>query len=305
VPSVLVVGDVITDVAVRLAEPIAWGTDTRSTIQVAAGGSAANVAAWLAVAGATVIFVGRVGNDVFAEYHRRELSRWGVETRFSVDPALPTGSIVVLVGAEGERTMLTDRGANLRLAPSDLPTQLFQRQDALYVTGYSLFEPAVRETALHALTEARRAHLRVALDPSAHPLLAEVGPEQFMAWTAGADYLFPNRAEAAALTGLGEPGEMGQALARRYGEVALTLGPAGAGWFRKGEEPVAVPARPARVVDTTGAGDAFAAGFLAARLSGNTPAESLSAGISLATRVVEQVGARPSASTDTLRRHAP
>jgi sugar/nucleoside kinase (ribokinase family) len=303
-PAVLVVGDVITDISVQLREPVAWGTDTRSTVQPRAGGSAANAAAWMAVAEAEVVFVGRVGNDVFADFHRQELGRLGVETRLAVDLLLPTGSIVVLVNAEGERTMLTDRGANLDLRPDDLPARLFRKGDTLYITGYSLFEPGVREAGLHALDLARRSGMTVAIDPSNHLQLQGVGPDRFFAWTKGADYLFPNLTEGKALTGHGDPETMARSLADRYGEVVLTMGAEGALWCRREEAIVRVAAESVPVVDTTGAGDAFAAGFLASRLSGGSPGEALAAGSSLAGRVVSQIGARPGDITGTPRPRA-
>src|SRR5579884_943416 len=109
---VIVVGDVMTDLIVRLREPIAAASDTRSSIETRAGGSGANVAAWLATAGVAVHFVGRVGADVFGAYHLEELRRCGVIPHLAVDQQRPTGSIVVLVDPAGERSMLTDRGAN-------------------------------------------------------------------------------------------------------------------------------------------------------------------------------------------------
>ena len=131
---------------------------------------------------------------MFAAFHRQELKRVGVEPHLLVDAVLPTGSIVVLVNTDGERTMLTDRGANLNLQPVDLPAALFSAKGSLYITGYSFFETAVREAGLHALDLARKAGLVVAVDPSSDPQLAEVGPQTFLQWTEGADFLFPNLA---------------------------------------------------------------------------------------------------------------
>ncbi len=303
-PAILAVGDVITDIAVQLREPVVWGTDTRSSVQPRAGGSAANAAAWMAVAGAEVVFAGRVGNDVFADFHRQELGRLGVDARLSVDLLLPTGSIVVLVNTDGERTMLTDRGANLDLRSDDLPGRLFRKDRCLYITGYSFFEPGVREAGLYAIDQARHHRMNIAVDPSNHPQLLEIGPDRFFEWTEGADYLFPNLAEGNSLTGHADPEAMARALAQRYGEVALTLGPAGALWCRGEEEIVRVPAETVRVVDTTGAGDAFAAGFLTARLAGGSPREALTAGSVLAGRVVSQIGARPDSITGIPRPRA-
>jgi sugar/nucleoside kinase (ribokinase family) len=247
----------------------------------------------MAAAGAEVTFVGKVGNDVFADFHRQELGRRGVETRLAVDRLLPTGSIVVLVNADGERTMLTDRGANLTLRPDDLPDRTFKRGGTLYITGYSLFEPGIREAGLRAIRLARNNGMTLAVDPSNHRQIAEIRPDQFIEWTKGADFLFPNLMEGSALTGERDPEAIVRSLARRYHEVALTMGADGALWCGGEEEIIPMPAVPVPVVDTTGAGDAFAAGFLTSRLAGSSPGEALAAGTSLAGRVVAQTGARP------------
>lgn len=122
-PRVLVVGDVIDDLLVRPHRPIRPATDTPATITPSPGGSGANAAVWLARAGVRVRFVGRVGAADLAR-HAGLLRAAGVEPVLVPDPRRPTGSIVVLLDPDGERTMLTDRGANLGLRAADLPDRL-------------------------------------------------------------------------------------------------------------------------------------------------------------------------------------
>jgi sugar/nucleoside kinase (ribokinase family) len=135
--------------------------------------------------------------------------------------------------------------------------------------------------------------MTVSVDPSSVPLLRAVGPESFLEWTRGADLCFPNLEEGRALAGTGDPDLITERLLAFYPGVVLKLGAEGALYASADGELARVQAAPARVADTTGAGDALCAGFLAARLSGAPPAEALERGVELAAKAVERVGARP------------
>jgi sugar/nucleoside kinase (ribokinase family) len=131
--------------------------------------------------------------------------------------------------------------------------------------------------------------MSVSVDPSSSALLSA----QFLDWAEGAGLLLPNVPEAHALTGESDPERAARALAERLDEVVVTLGADGALWT-DGDEVIRVPAVPVEAVeDSTGAGDAFAAGLLAARLEGAEVGEALAAGCRLAARAVQQAGARP------------
>ncbi|HET8641643.1 MAG TPA: sugar kinase [Pseudonocardiaceae bacterium] len=290
VRPVVVVGDVVVDVLVRpVAQPLP-GTDTAARVRTEGGGGAANTAAWLARLGVPVTLVARIGDDAAGREQDEALRRLGVRCALAVDPAAPTGTVVVLVGPDGERTMLTDRGANLRLAPADLPE--LPAGGHLHLSGYPLLHDGSRPAALAALRAARRAGLTVSVDPASTAPLAAAGPAEFIAWTRGADLLLPNLPEARLLSGREDPAQAARALAADYGAVAITLGPDGALWARGGEL-VRVSSRPVEIVDSTGAGDAFCAGLLAAWLDGAGGRRALRPGIELACRVLARLGARP------------
>src|ERR671917_81005 len=276
----------------RIEGSVAFGTDTFVPIHAAAGGSGANVAAWLAASGVETHFVGRVGDDVLGAALAGELEKIGVEAHLARDPSLATGKVFVLVDGAGERTMITDRGAGEALGPGDLPGTLF-RGGHLHLSGYTLSGGSRRETAKEALRLAHRARMTVSVDPSSVPLLRSVGPERFLEWTRGADLLFPNLTEGETLTGESDPGRILEKLLPYYAAVVLKLGPQGALYAADGGEPLRVPAAAVRVEDTTGAGDAFSAGFLAARLAGEAPAEAMRRGAGIAGEAVGSVGARP------------
>jgi len=291
---IVVVGDIATDVVARLSGPLRTGSDSSAVVATYGGGSAANVAAWLAVAGVPTTFVGRAGADAAGRAQVDELARAGVDVRVAVDDDRATGCVVVLVAGDGERTMLPDRGANAALCPADLPADVFAGDSGhLHLSGYPLLHESSRAGGLAALELAGAAHMTVSVDPSSAAPLAAAGPAQFLEWTHAADICLLNLDEAEVLAGPGPP----EALARRlsdehYREVVVKLGAAGALWASDGVV-VSVPAAPASVIDTTGAGDAFAAGFLSAWQVAGPPDEALMAGGRLAAACVAQVGARP------------
>jgi sugar/nucleoside kinase (ribokinase family) len=291
-PRVVVVGDLLYDLLARIEGPVAFGTDTFAPIHAIAGGSGANAAAWLASSGVETHFVGRVGDDVLGEVLADELRGIGVTPHLARDLSLGTGKVFVLVDGTGERTMITDRGAGEALNPEDLPDRLFDGGH-LHLSGYAFSGGSRRETALEALRLARGAGMSVSVDPSSVPLLEAVGPKRFLGWTRGTDLCFPNLEEGALLGGERGPERVAERMLEHYPGVVLKLGAAGALYAGADGERVRLPAEPARVADTTGAGDALCAGFLAAWLSGAPPAAALRRGVELAARTVERFGARP------------
>jgi ribokinase len=289
VSRIVVIGDLMVDVVVRLAAPLAQASDSPARILFRGGGSAANTAAWLAEAGADVALVGRVGDDDRGRLAVEELRAAGVDTRVAVDPELPTGTCLVLTGPNGERTMAPDAGANDALAEDDLDAELLGERGHLHVSGYSLLRTGSRPAARAAIGLASRSGMTVSVDPSSSALLSA----DFLENAEGAGLLLPNASEAHALTGHTGPEAAARALAEGFGEIVVTLGPGGALWTN-GEEVLWAGAEPVEAVeDSTGAGDAFAAGFLSARASGSSTAEALAAGCRLAARAVRKPGARP------------
>jgi sugar/nucleoside kinase (ribokinase family) len=233
-------------------------------------------------------------------YHRRELARAGVRAHLAADREAETGSIVIMVAPDGERTMFTDRGANLRLRRADVPARLLNGAAALHLTGYTFCEPPLLEVALWLLDQARSRDLAVTVDPGSAAFLARMEPGAFLRWTEGAAVCFPNRDEAAVLVGDTDPVTMASRLASHYGVVALKLGSAGSMLAVAGQAPVRIPAMHVRAVqDTTGAGDAFCGAFMSRWLAGGSapPAADLVGAAEFAARiaasVVTRFGARP------------
>ena len=299
---VTVVGDVMVDLRCRLAAPIASGDDTPARITSHAGGAGANTAAGLARLDVPVELIARVGDDEAGRAAATELTALGVTCRFTVDPVRPTGRVIVLVGPDGERTMVSDRGANAGLRPADLTPAAGPGH--LHLSGYVLLDDESRPAGLAALSAARAAGWTTSVDPQTAAGLGAAGAARFLDWVDGVDLLLPNEAECVALGGP-------ERLLRAARAVAVTYGPGGATWY-SGSAVRRVPAGPIEKAgaisgaqrgggaergggadaDSTGAGDAFDAGFLAAWLRGEGPGQALGAGVAAGTLAAGRRGAR-------------
>jgi sugar/nucleoside kinase (ribokinase family) len=292
---VVVVGDLMTDAVARAAFPLAKGGDTPASVSMHGGGSGANVASWLAVEGVESAFVGRRGADIAGRNRDMELMGYGVDARLVMDPERATGTCVVMVTHKGDRTMLSDPGANAALLPDDIPQDLFSHGAHLHLSGYSLLNEGSRQAALHAMKLAQSAQMSITVDGGANSLLKRAGAEPFLDWTQGVRLLFVNAGQAEVLTGRDNPEQAAKVLTAWYSQVVVTMADEGALWYTNGRaEPVRVPAEPVDdIVDGTGGGDAFTAGFLPAWLDSKPPAEALAAGCRLAARALGHLGARP------------
>jgi len=290
--DILVVGDVMTDIIVRPDGPLVRGSDRAATIRPAPGGSGANQAAWLGHLGARVAFAGRVG-AADAAAQAADLRRHGVLPLLAPDADLPTGLLVTLLDRDGERSFFTDRGANLRLASADLPDSLLDGVRLLHLSGYSLFTETPRAAVLALAAAARRRGIAVTLDAASAGFLAEAGAAAFRAWTAGTETLFANADEVAVLTGAAEPVLQLAALAEHFPVVVLKRGADGAMALQRGAAVLAEAAPPTVALDTTGAGDAFLAGFLHARLAGRSLESCLRAAVRLGAHAATLLGGRP------------
>ena len=291
---VIVVGDVVTDVLAVLDGPLAAGSDTSASIRITGGGQAANTAAWLASERVPVTLVAVVGDDEAGRARIAELTALGVDCAVRRCPDAPTGTVIVLARGE-DRTMVAQRGANLRLSANDVDAALAAAPDArhLHLSGYALLEAASREAGRHALAAARGQGLTTSVDAASARPLRQVGPEAFLTWVRGVDLLLANTDEAAVLTG----GLDAEAAARKLtdiaGHVVVKRGGDGAVWAQRGGALIRFAARRVPVVDPTGAGDAFAAGLVAAWVRGADPRSALRLGGRLGAWAVSTVGARP------------
>ena len=257
---VVVVGDVINDIVAVPRIPVRPDTDTPSSIRPRPGGSAANTAVWLGSLGASVDFVGAVGAHDAAE-HERVFREAGVEPHLQVEVGIPTGTIIIVVDGE-QRSMLTERGANAALTTDAVADALLTDAAVLHVSGYSILDGFGAAKTRELIARATDAGVPVSVNPASTGYISDFGVDAFSDAIAGASLLFPNLAEARQLSGEDDPEAAARALGARFRVVAMTLGSDGVLVVADGAEPVRVPAPATRMVDPTGAGDAFTAGFL-------------------------------------------
>ncbi|GIE93458.1 carbohydrate kinase family protein [Paractinoplanes rishiriensis] len=290
----IVVGDLVTDVLVTHDRPIAFGSDTAAAITVSGGGQAANTAAWLVRAGRPVTLVAAVGDDVAGQERVAELAAAGVRCAVRAHPGAVTGSVVVLAGP-AERTMITDRGASALLDPADVVAAIAASQaQHLHLSGYPLLHEGSRRAGLAALSAAAEHGLTTSVDAASAAPLRSVGAEAFLAWVRGADLLLANADEAEVLAGPGLAAEQAARLTGHVANAVVKRGAAGAVWREMSGKSWSVPGASVPVEDTTGAGDAFAAGLLAAWCGGAGPVEALTAGAALGAEAITRIGGRPS-----------
>jgi sugar/nucleoside kinase (ribokinase family) len=243
---VCTIGDLTLDVVVRLAGPLATGGDTDAEILLSPGGQAANVAAWAAELGADARFVGKRGDDDAGRLAAEGLAHRGVEVLGPV--AARNGIICSLVSADGDRSMASDRGAAAHLRPGELEPAWLGDCDHLFVSGYALMREPTRSAVLRAAELARADGAAVSVDLASWSAIRDAGADAVRAAieALAPDIVFANEDEERMLGGM-------------LPEATWILKRGAAGTRFDDDERAALPTD---VVDTTGAGDALAAGWI-------------------------------------------
>ena len=276
-PRLACIGDLMLDVVVRPSADLATGTDVPGSVRLRLGGSAGNTCRTFVALGGKAVFVAALGSDSLGRRLGSAMRDAGVTTHL-VRVSGPTARLAALVAPTGERSFVTERGVADLLPASALRDAWFARADALHLPAYSLLHPRLSEASLRAASLVRARGGLVSVDlASRAPLLAVGADTGLRAVRACApDILFANRDEMSALVGARG--------ARKLLDVApivvIKLGSAGCRVLWRGtaasaaaSAPAApldieVATKPIKATDTTGAGDAFDAGFLFSLLSG-------------------------------------
>ena len=297
-PRVLCIGDVMLDVITKIAvmpDQIRYGSDTPSKISTHGGGAAGNVASWLTRTDADATIVGHVGSDAAGNALMSEFDSLGVHHENLMVDNGSSGVVVVLVDPTGERTMFPDNGANSGLHIGDLPD--LSGFDAVYLSGYSPLDPLSRPGVLQMITAIKAAGIPIYFDPASVGGMMEVDIEEVKSWIRLMDVILLNEEEAIYLTGETDSEKALELLLQECETVIIKRGSQGAIGKSRGSILVTVPALSTEVVDTTGAGDSFAAGFIATYVTSKNMQHSLEAGAKVAARCVAIVGARPRVGT--------
>ncbi|MEY3076019.1 MAG: hypothetical protein RLZZ131_145 [Actinomycetota bacterium] len=296
--KVLCIGDIALDVIVRLdgegLSQLRYGSDTPSKVSTHGGGTAANVASWLNEIGTPTLLLARIGDDSVGEALIAELQESAIAIHPIVVSGAATGTVVVLVDRSGERTMLPDSGANAGLSESDLPN--LDGITAAYISGYSLFNPLSHDGVHRIFQRLRSAGITTFLDPaSVGTMLSFAERGRVLRSIPESDVLLLNESEAEFLSGEKNHLAMLDFLLRFAKVVVVKRGELGAiAKSREIADPVSDNLPPRVAIDTTGAGDSFAAGFISSWITNGDLKESLRQGNLIAGRCVESIGARPS-----------
>ena len=296
--NVLCIGDVMLDVIARIdvsPQKINYGSDTTSRISTNGGGAAGNVAAWLTRTSAKSTIISHVGDDPAGAALVAEFDALGVAHENLVIAGEPSGVVVVLVDSSGERTMFPDKGANSTLRLSDLPP--LDNCQAVYISGYALLNPLSRPAVLAMIEKIRADSIPIYFDPASVGAMKDVSDKEIHQWFSMMNVLLLNEEESIFLTGLIDIQRALDYLLEYSEVVVIKRGSLGAIAKARGYDSISVPAFSTTVVDTTGAGDSFAAGFIATYASKHDLTAAMTAGTELAAQCVAIVGGRPRVGT--------
>jgi sugar/nucleoside kinase (ribokinase family) len=254
--------------------------------QMASGGSAANTMSGLAQLGVETGFLSKIGKDEVGRFFERQMTETHVKPQM-LKSDTPSGRVQALVTADGERTFATCLGAAAEMCADDIKPELFEGWDIFYVEGYLVANPTMLNKAMET---AKAAGLKIAIDMASYNVVEE-SRDYFMQLIENyVDYVFANEKEAFALTGM-EPLQALDFIASHCDIAVVKVGAKGA-YIKRGNEMVTVPPMKANVIYTNGAGDMWAAGFLAGLVKGESLTKCGQMGGIVAANVIEVLGTK-------------
>ena len=289
---ILCIGDAALDVIVKMQTEIHVGSDTTSQISMHGGGAAANTATWLAQLGHSVFFSCRLGDDAAGHAISSEFDLWKIEHRKTFLENEKTGVVVVLVDDKGDRTMFPDSGANSGISERDLPD--LRGFDAAYLSGYSLFNPLSTNGVLRMVNEIKEVGIPLIFDPASVGTMMAFNRKRVIETLAHMDITIMNEDEARYIADCDSLDEALDFVTDIVSIAVIKTGSSGAIARIRGSNTVISHADAVNAIDTTGAGDAFAAGFIPLWLESKDLLASMNAGNEVARQCVAIIGARPS-----------
>jgi len=289
---ILCIGDAALDVIVKMQTEIHVGSDTASQISMHGGGAAANTATWLAQLGHSVFFSCRLGDDAAGRAISSEFDLWKIEHRRTFLENEKTGVVVVLVDDKGDRTMFPDSGANSGISERDLPN--LHGFDAAYLSGYSLFNPLSTNGVLRMVNEIKDVGIPLIFDPASVGTMMAFNRKRVIETLAYMDITIMNEDEARYIADCDALDEALDFITDIVSTAVIKTGSSGAIARIRGSNTVISHADAVNAIDTTGAGDAFAAGFIPMWLESKDLLASMNAGNEVARQCVAIIGARPS-----------
>lgn len=256
--QICIIGDINVDVVSLLSEPLQTNTDTIATNGISLGGSTCNVAVWLTHLGVPVDLVSAIGDDVLGSWVITQLQAFGVSDKnVKSIPNQRTGTCVILVDENGNRSMMPDFGANLKQVVDANLEKLISASNIVIMSAYTFMRAESTKFALDVMECVANSSSRMVIDAASSSPIQKFGAAKVRSYLVRADLVLANEDEYAAL-GVGAPAGWES----NFQNLIIKRGERGALWLHRGEEVASVAADPTEVVDTTGAGDAFCAGLL-------------------------------------------
>ena len=256
--KICIIGDINVDVITLLSGPLQKNTDTTSVNAITLGGSTCNVAVWLTHLGVKVDLVGAIGEDVLGTWVITQLQAFGVsDENIRTIAQNRTGTCVILVDETGARSMMPDFGANLVQGVDQGIEKLIQESDIVAMSAYTFLRPESRKFALDVLECVENSNARMVIDAASSSPIEMTGADKVRKYLSRADLVLANEDEFAALAS-GAPADW----TAGFRNLIVKRGERGALWLYRGQEVASVKAETVKVLDTTGAGDAFCAGLL-------------------------------------------
>jgi sugar/nucleoside kinase (ribokinase family) len=256
-----------------------------------AGGSAANTIMGIADLGGVAAYAGKVGDDELGKFCLQDMRQLGVAIEVPPSGAAQTGTCVVLITEDAQRTLLTHLGVSSTLGPDDIQEDEIRKAQYVYIEGYLFTDPGPKAAALKAIDLAKKNDVKVALTVS-DPFLIDLCRDEFWQLIKGpVDLLFCNLEEARSLTGQTDPIDCAHEIHHHAQNVALTLGGDGSILMHEGQT-IPIEGVKTTAIDTTGAGDMYAAGVLYGITNGLSWQKAGHLASHAAARIVAQLGAR-------------
>ena len=253
--KICVIGDVNVDIVSLLREPLQANSDTQTSNSLNLGGSPCNMAMWLANVKADVAFMAAVGEDLLANWITSEMALGGLSDELIQRiPNTKSGTCIILVGENGQRTMLPDPGANLAFALTLSDRDFILQSSVVVMSAYSFLRPETRDLANEVADLVTGTSTRLVLDAASSAPIIDVGVDLVRSYLKSADLVLANEDEFATLDDA--------IWTREIANLVVKLGPLGSKWLQFGKVMAQTSAVEVDVVDTTGAGDSFLAGLI-------------------------------------------
>lgn len=287
------IGDLNADITIVADSAIAPGSDTQGTVALVAGGSAANVAAVAVSPELDVRFAGVVGDDALGRFLVDDLVTRCIEVCGIDRTGATSRAIAAVIAPNGERSMVSDLSTATVLGIDDVEERWLDHVDWLHLTAYTWFPEGGPEVLERLVDLATARQVPWSLDPSSAQMLQDGRPiSDALDAFSGVAVIFPNHDEARVLTGRDDPTAAARSLLDVAETVAVTRGPDGVSVASRHHGVFHAAAHEVELINTLGAGDAFAAGFLAGRLGGETNESSAQRGLAAAAGAVSRATAR-------------